>query len=495
VFHGLFAGLIKGFDVTEKLIDPSLDKFHLFDEEDGWIKRNDGRKFLPAEKNPFYVLATVFGEAEHGVFGWRIAPEIDVKNRRAWNGLACAGLNDDERRTLAHKLKLDVGDLMPLSAEEKGEISTLFQTRMDTDRKLPDASEFISMSRTVFLKTLTFEKRYFPTIVFFNSCHFAETVNFTSSVFGSKAYFTFGHFEGTAKFFSNYFEGDADFKSTRFQSSVDFGSSYFTHKANFVSCHFIGPAKFIASRFAGYAKFEFSRFASRARFEASYFANYSNFCSIVTSGETSFEHAKFKTNVPKFHAATLYRDTVFPTAEPASLNYPEIMPTGKELVGDVPYMSATEQKRAYNTLRYFMNQNLEIDQELFFHRREMACKEVTEDAFVGWLIWFYGRLSAYGSSIARPLIGLVMIWFVGALLLQFHFTSDPKLSIMGDFWSAMGISFSNTFGIFGLGGTLLSKFNADTVGWIKGVSGFQTVFGFIFLFLLGLGIRSRFRLR
>ncbi|GEM_PF-630225 len=481
--------------MAEKLIDPSLDKFHLFDEKDGVIKRNDGAEFQPADKNPFYVLATVFGEAKQGIFGWEIVPEIDVKNRRVWNGLACAGLNDDERITLALKLELDVGDLMPLSAEEKGEILTLFQTRMDSDKELPDVSEFTNMSGTVFLNTLTFEKRYFPEFALFNSCHFADIANFTSSVFGGKAYFRSCHFVGAANFFSSHFTADADFKSNHFERSVDFGSSYFTQKANFVSCHFIGLANFIGSHFNGYAKFEFRCFAGRARFESCYFANYSNFCSIETNGETSFEKAKFETNVPKFHAAKLYRDTVFPTADPASLNYPEIMPTGKEIVGDKTYMSATEQKRAYNTLRYFMNQNLEIDQELFFHRREMACKEVTEDAFVGWLIWFYGRLSAYGSSIARPLIGLVMIWFVGALLLQFHFTADPTKTIMGDFWSAMGISFSNTFAIFGFGGTLLSEFSSGAPKLIKAVSGIQAVFGFVMLFLLGLGIRSRFRLR
>lgn len=320
--------------------------------------------------------------------------------------------------------------------------------------------------------------------VSFQSASFRCDGGFINTLFSADGNFTECHFEGVANFSSSHFASYVYFSSSNFASDVYFSSS-----------HFANAADFGFSNFAGDADFSSSHFACDADFSSRHFEGDANFSSVEMNGQTSFEDATFKTHVPIFHAAKLYRDTVFPTAEPASLNYPEIMPAGKEQVGDTRFMPATEQKRAYNTLRYFMNQNLEIYQELFFHRREMACKEVTEDAFVGWLIWFYGRLSAYGSSIARPLMGLVGIWFVGALLLQFHFTSDPELSIMGDFWSAMGISFSNTFGIFGLGGTLLSEFNADTEGWIKGVSGFQTVFGFIFLFLLGLGIRSRFRLR
>ena len=484
--------------MAEKLIDPSLDRFHLFDEEDGVILRNDGAEFQPAEKNPFYVLATVFGEAKHGVFGWQIAPEIDVKNRRAWNGLACAGLNDDERRTLALKLNLDVGDLMPLSTEEKGEILTLFQVRMDTDKQLPDASEFTSVSRTVFLKKLTFEKRYFPAFAFFNSCHFAETTNFTSSVFASTAYFRSCHFVGGADFRAIQFVGDAVFNSSYFSGPVDFGFSYFTGKANFVSSNFMEAAKFNFCCFDGYAKFEFCHFAGHVRFEASYFANYSNFCSIETNGETSFDQATFKTNVPKFHAAKLYRDTVFPTTDPASLNYPEIMPAGEELVGDVPYMSATEQKRAYNTLRYFMNQNLEIDQELFFHRREMACKEVTDDKWINrQLIKLYGFFSDYGSSIPKPLAWLSINFMFGFIWLgawQIKGYSFEAVFIAGR--EAAGWSFSNMFAFFRFGNLFYGKdyYDALPIG-LQVLGATQTVCGFVTLFLLGLGIRSRFRLR
>jgi hypothetical protein len=59
---------------------------------------------------------------------------------------------------------------------------------------------------------------------------------------------------------------------------------------------------------------------------------------------------------------------------------------------------------------------------------------------------------------------------------------------------ALGLSVANTFALFGF--QKYSASNPDLYpNWVVVVSGIQTVFGSILLFLLVLGIRNRFRMK
>ncbi len=159
-------------------------------------------------------------------------------------------------------------------------------------------------------------------------------------------------------------------------------------------------------------------------------------------------------------------------------------------------MPPAKQKAAYNRLRHFMNKSLQTESEQFFHRREMACKKELEGAFMFGIYWLYEVLSAYGHSVARPLAWLSVnvvfgsIWFFNYL--WWYHGPVSAWSIL----DACGLSFANVFPFFGFGRRFVEQNFYEELGrWTTLVASAQTITGFIFLFLLGLGLRSRFRLR
>jgi len=129
-------------------------------------------------------------------------------------------------------------------------------------------------------------------------------------------------------------------------------------------------------------------------------------------------------------------------------------------------MDAEGQKRAYNRLRLFMNRSLQIDEEQFFHRQEMRCKKETADKTHTPIYWFYEKLSDYGSSVVRPVIGMGLLIVIGAVPMLFHLEMGQPAT-GAQFNTAVGWSISNTLPFL----------------------------GFVLLFFWGLGLRNRFRLR
>ena len=62
------------------------------EQEDGTYLRSDGVVLQSAEKNPWYVLATVHGEYKDGYDAKLVA-----RNRRIWNGWACSDMEPEAR--------------------------------------------------------------------------------------------------------------------------------------------------------------------------------------------------------------------------------------------------------------------------------------------------------------------------------------------------------------------------------------------------------------
>jgi hypothetical protein len=95
----------------------------------------------------------------------------------------------------------------------------------------------------------------------------------------------------------------------------------------------------------------------------------------------------------------------------------------------------------------------------------------------------------YGRSYARPLLGLAITAIAGAPLFWPHF-GWSKLG-----W-ALGLSLANTFGVLGFRKDFIEPSLIEHLsGSLKIVSGAQTIFGAELLFLFGLAIRKRFRIK
>ena len=417
--------------MRETLSDPDKPAHAIIEVlEDGDAIRNDGVRLHAANKNPWYVLATIHGEAETAGLG-----RFDEQNRNTWNTWQSGMIGPEARR----------------------ELTSLYRARSkDETAEIPDRARQINFSNT-----------YFPNILQCNEFEFRQTVLFVSSVFERSANFVSAQFSKNANFHSATFIGEANFNSANFKTSSTSGVS-------FRRAHFGRGAFFRATIFTEDADFKSAEFCDEAEFSSSQFKS-----------TTTFEEARFLTHVPEFHAAELYDDTAFTLPDEYSENWPLIVGDG--------VMAADKQKKAYNRLRYYMSKSLQIDEEQFFHRMEMRCKRETENSKAMKLLYdLFEGVSDFGNSVWRPVFWLRVVWLSGTI---------AKLdAVKGTYWpdwlsipQAMGWSFANLFSFFGF---YRRYFKGETLNDVLQLfSATQTVFGFVLLFLLGLGLRNRFRLR
>ncbi len=92
------------------------------------------------------------------------------------------------------------------------------------------------------------------------------------------------------------------------------------------------------------------------------------------------------------------------------------------------------------------------------------------------------------GSTAQPLIALFVVAVVGMLVLLLSGAVAP--------WQSLGLSIANTLNVFGF---RKDYFDAATIeglpAALKMLAAFQTILGTILLFLFGLGIRNKFRMK
>jgi len=500
----------------------------VFSRGDGSARRNDDVELNAANKNPWYVLATIFGEQTEDATFQACDKELAWKNRRAWNGWYCGGLSDETRAKRAVVLGVDVDELAPLSKAELTEVTERFRDRIGEDATLPTPTERINFSNlfitrfvdfwkfsfendfdfslTHFADNTFFGSACFEGYAYFRSTYFAEDADFSSTLFSGFSYFSSTKFVGFSDFSFAHFAGNSEFSSVYFAEDVDFSSSHFSEDSDFGSIHFAGDSEFGSAYFAGYAEFQSTHFVGEARFSSTQFEEFVDFSSAKFEGATRFDGARFLTSVPQFHAAEMYDDTVFTLPDDFRDNWPplkgEVIVEGRD--EPIKVMEAAEQKRAYNRIRLFMNKSLQIEEEQFFHRMEMRCKMEVEREKLGasrWcnlinMYWWYSVVSDFGHSVRRPIFGLLGLIVLGWPLMIYHLL-DSSGDISGKvFFEAGGWSISNSLPFLGFGKLYYgSKFAEEISTFLNFVGGVQTLMGFVLLFFLGLGLRNRFRLR
>ena len=477
--------------MTEKLTDPSKPAHEIIEVlEDGDAMRNDGVRLQAANKNPWYVLATIYGEQPEGGYD----DELAAKNRRAWNGWFCASLSKEECEGWAKILGQNVKELFPLNEAELKEIKTLFRQRLeDETAELPSRDENISFNRIYFPNYCSFSSYIFNTNVFFSDAIFCKDASFRNAQFEMGVIFTGTEFKDAAVFWGANFRSSASFLDVTFNTVANFQSVIFGFGANFDNTIYKWFAIFKEASFLGTASFRGAIFDSPSHFHSAKFES-----------TTNFKETQFLTHVPEFYAAELYDDTVFPTPDNYTDNWPPLK--GQNV------MPAADQKRAYSRLRLFMNRSLQIEEEQFFHRQEMRCKTRLARWYHKPFYWLYALLSDYGNSVWRPMVGIIAVTLFGALFMlwwQEAFTFLPKestgfdwtLGLLGedDPWAkprqAAGWSISNTLPFLGFGKLYYGELAKELAWPLKVAGGVQTLLGYVLLFFLGLGLRNRFRLR
>lgn len=311
---------------------------------------------------------------------------------------------------------------------------------------------------------IQFRNVSFPKLLYMGQYFLDMGIAATGAVFNGNVNFTCTNL-GQSRFNNAHFHGDAFFEDAQigFNASggnVDFEDVIFHKQARFKK------AKLCAAKF------------SRANFNET----------------VDFEGAHFCTKPPVFNEIQLGGSINFP------LNYNNWP--------DVTYLKDKKEsvlpniwRNAYHALAAMADSNMRPEETRFFVRQEFRCKRAVEERAGGrFLFWCYSFFSDYGQSISKPLFWLVVLWAIGAAAFAGYFSSccpvAPLQDILDPIWTGIGTSFSNVFPLFGLRGSFMNnEIAAKLPMCLKYISAAQTVFSLPLIFLLGLGLRNRFRLR
>ena len=319
---------------------------------------------------------------------------------------------------------------------------------------------------------------------------------------GKAASFRGSSFHGQANFFSAEFGAGANFGGVAFNSPVDFSSTKFIskcmkidfigsdfHGVSFSSAEFNCVVEFFSCTFHGKVDFTKVIFNCPVRFETARFVGYEN--------QPMMGHENLESGVPAFYDATFRQDTRFPLAYS---HWPGIT---RE--------NATDAKEAYAALRLAMEDLKKVEDAQFFARQELRCKARSEDWFTGRLLAAYGVFSDFGHSVGRPLLWLVGFGILFAFAYAAAFLPSGLISgeqtygaavqscLAGDgcmpFCRGLGLSAVSSSPF--LGGKVLYFGRALVEGpiWLGVLTGIQTTIAIVLLFLFGLALRNRFRLR
>ncbi|MEM0990642.1 MAG: pentapeptide repeat-containing protein [Pseudomonadota bacterium] len=384
---------------------------------------------------------------------------------------------------------------------------------------------------TTFSWLANFKDVTFSGIATFQGTTLSDDANFLGTTFSSDADFRDTTFSGSADFRDVTFSGIATFQGTTFSKDANFlgttfyGRTYFegttfSNYANFLGTAFSDAVAFLGTTFSQAAYFQDATFSNTVAFQDANFAGYTTFHGAAFLGIPEFSNAVFKSSTslspvkrdgqpdrptifkltpPRFFNAELHEDTDFTDVE-----WPPPPDSRDE---------AIEQRRAYERLKLLMSSQKKVADELFFQPKELMCREI-EDGWFSLSSWgsrFFRITSNYGWSLNRPIWWLCVLVLACAAIIWGNeqaalVAGDRDVLCLDDAgnvkancnpeleWdNALGLSFSNSF-LF-VGRTFIKEELIGLTLASEIVSTIQMILGPFLIFLFGLAVRNRFRLK
>ncbi len=432
----------------------------------------------PANDNPWYWLATLYGEWNKD--SKELDQDIAQKNRIAWNRWFAKALSAEQRDKLQEN-GFSREELVPWTPKEEAELAIAFTTRSGrTDQSLPDPTRAIDFSHTIFDRNVCLIGFIFPNDANFKSVMFSGTADFESATFSGYPTFVSATFSGYAIFRSATFSRTAIFVSATFSGYANFQSATFW-TANFESATFTGGANFNSTTFSELAYFNSTTFSGGADFKSATFSSHIDFINSEFTAKTIFAHAHFISEVPDFRGAKLHEAT-----EWHGVRWPSA-PTDKT--------KAQVQVYAYERLKQEMERLKKHEDELLFFRKELRARRVLVPFWTAawWFNTLYAVLSGYGQSTWKPLVGLcVLFLLVGAVFVWVPEITGTSMTIP----QAASVSFASIFAIFPMPKGIMALDVFDSLSSLaKIILVVEAFFGTLLLFLLGVALRNRFRMR
>ncbi|MGB8900365.1 MAG: pentapeptide repeat-containing protein, partial [Methylocella sp.] len=277
------------------------------------------------------------------------------------------------------------------------------------------------------------------------------------------------------------FSGDAHFAGATFSdahfagatiSDAYFHGATFSGIAYFHGATFSGMAHFGGVTFSRSAHFGGATFSGMADFDGAKFQTSSSFVNAEMKDTTSFNGAIFKTEPPKFFGAKLHQGTVW-----RGIKWPPLPESKGEAGAFID---------AYACLKLEMDRLKKHDDELDFFALELKSRRIEQGPVWGFPFTIYGVLSDYGRNFLRPLSALIVVAAIGAAAFWYF---DART-----YGEALGLSAATTLNVFGFRKDF--GLEVDTpLPCLKVLAAVQTILGTILLFLFGLGVRNKFRMK
>ena len=411
-------------------------------------------------------LVRLVGDAGAPLGGW---PVLDDRDRKFVDELAehhgghpefdIAGYMDFEGHRFENAV--DVSGLCLVGASFDSAV-------FEEDVRMSEGTKFLrhaSFAETVFLKGLYCEKAYFERRVHFAKARFEWFATFSEVEFG-----------GGACFSECVFKLDARFDDSRFRE-VGFPKNMVSPSlADFSRAVFHGTAWFRKVTFGDATSPHGKRLWPERRAE---------FSDATFKGATYFRRAVFN-GPPAFFNASLHEDTDFSAVD------------WQQRKSDY----ADYAIRAWERLELIMSQLEKPVDRHRFYRLKMRVRRRVDSTLLGALNWLFDVTCEYGWGLGRALAWWLGHWAVSGIVLFLNAGAaavSPEWPTFAK--AAVGTAFSNAHAFLGLsraggylerGRELLEKH--DQFGLFVSAGVVEAFLGPVFLFLVVLTFRNRFRL-
>ncbi|PHZ85582.1 pentapeptide repeat-containing protein [Paremcibacter congregatus] len=390
-------------------------------------------KLTPANQNPWYLLMIWYGEPS--------APEdmeIASQNRLFWHRYMFEKMTTEQRGDLIERGVHEGENLKPFSRQEKLEHEQMLRERI----KKNGGDDNYPSNGVIDLSGIEIEKDFI-------------------------AY--------------NYI----------FPHHTKFNQVKFRKRANFYNSRFYGYAEFVGVEFSEMAYFRYATFYAWANFKGAVFLSTADYRNVPFNSTTDFSEAEF-TMAPVFHGSKMYLDTDWSDTKFSNRYEQEA--------------DAVRAERCWSTLKLLMNQMMRHDYELKFFALEMEARTLYRGKSLSYNLYKY--LSDFGQSISRPfywLVGVFVLFWAIFYGMQFY---EYSLSVGADqgyftsyYVNAVALPSVSQSALTSLVNSVpfvgLQKYvygaEASTLTLVIGVV--QTLISSILLFLIGLGIRNRYRIK
>lgn len=346
----------------------------------------------------------------------------------------------------------------------------------------------------------------------FSSALFDEEVKFDNAVFNNDCEFMSAEFNGNASFHEVIFNGFAEFPDSKFRSDCYFNKSRFTGEATFSNCEFYADAyfsdivfksdtSFIESVFKAYADFGEVKFKNNIDFTYAEFEKASRFDDSVFSGETDFYSCKFE------KAATFKNTKLSFTPE---FNFSKFVQPPYLAHMEIPFQANKDESdivHRHMKLKHMAIISNDHEQELRYFGYEMRAKGQLRKTAIShrFIIFLYRISSNFGQSIIRPVYAVLLYVGLMWLLNTMFITPDAEFCLTDGINERQAIAIytvSSAVPVINLSNIEKSSISKCLFGDKKVLpiqhqlwKSLHLIPTTVFLFLFGLGVRNRFKIK